>query len=285
MPTVLIIGKGPAGISAALYSARANVNTIVIGKDEGALSKASKVENYYGFENPIEGTKLVRQGIAQAKNAGVQIIDDEVVGISYDGKFTVSAKGGQYNADAVIIATGSSRATPRIKGLHELEGMGISYCATCDAFFYRGKDVAVIGNGEYAVHEAMELKPIVGSVTLLSNGKPMEAAIPDGIEVIETGIEAFEGEEVLERISFKDGSSRSFSGAFIAVGVAGSTDLARKLGAFVDGNRIVVDDNMSTSIPGLYAAGDCTGGLLQIAKAVYEGAKAGTEVVKYLRRK
>lgn len=285
MPTVVIIGKGPAGISAAIYTSRANVDTIVIGRDEGALAKASKIENYYGFEKPIEGRQLVNQGISQAKNAGAKVIDDEVVGISYDGRFTVKAKGGQYDADAVIIATGTSRTTPRIKGIHELEGMGISYCAVCDAFFYRGKNVAVLGNGEYAVHEALELKPVVGSVTLLTNGKPMEAAVPEGIEVIEKEIEAFEGEEVLEGVLFRDGTRKPFSGVFIAVGVAGSTDLARKLGAIIEGSRIAVDENMATSIPGLYAAGDCTGGLLQIAKAVYEGAKAGTEAVKYLRGK
>ena len=285
MPTVVIIGKGPAGISAALYTSRANVNTIVIGKDEGALARASKIENYYGFEKPIDGRQLVRQGIAQAINTGAQVIDDEVVGIAYDEKFVVKTKDGQYEADAVLIATGTSRTTPRIKGIRELEGIGISYCAICDAFFYRGKNVAVMGNGEYAVHEALELKPIVGSVTILTDGKPMEAEVPEGVEVVDKEIEAFEGNDVLEGVLFKDGTRIPFSGVFIAIGVAGSTDLARKVGAIIDGNRIVVDENMATSIPGLYAAGDCTGGLLQIAKAVYEGAKAGTEIVKFLRSK
>ncbi|NLM61695.1 MAG: NAD(P)/FAD-dependent oxidoreductase [Clostridiales bacterium] len=285
MPTVVIIGKGPAGISAALYTSRANVNTIVIGKDEGALARASKIENYYGFEKPIDGRQLVRQGIAQAINTGAQVIDDEVVGIAYDEKFVVKTKDGQYESDAVLIATGTSRTTPRIKGIRELEGIGISYCAICDAFFYRGKNVAVMGNGEYAVHEALELKPIVGSVTILTDGKPMEAEVPEGVEVVDKEIEAFEGNDVLEGVLFKDGTRIPFSGVFIAIGVAGSTDLARKVGAIIDGNRIVVDENMATSIPGLYAAGDCTGGLLQIAKAVYEGAKAGTEIVKFLRSK
>lgn len=283
MPTILIIGKGPAGISAALYSARANVDTIVIGRDGGALNKASKIENYYGFAEPISGEHLLSQGIAQAVNAGAKIVDDEVLGISFDGKYNVSAKGGDYSADAVIIATGTSRTTPRIKGIRELEGRGVSYCATCDAFFFRGKDVAVMGNGEYAVHEALELQPVVGSVTIVTDGKPMEAATPDGINVIEDEIESLIGDEVLESIRFKNGVEKAFGGLFIALGVAGSTDLARKLGAYIEGSRIVVDENMATTLPGLYAAGDCTGGLLQIAKAVYEGAKAGTEAVKFIR--
>ena len=140
-----------------------------------------------------------------------------------------------------------------------------------------------MGNGEYAVHEALELQPVVGSVTIVTDGKPMEAATPDGINVIEDEIESLIGDEVLESIRFKNGVEKAFGGLFIALGVAGSTDLARKLGAYIEGNRIVVDENMATTLPGLYAAGDCTGGLLQIAKAVYEGAKAGTEAVKFIR--
>lgn len=285
MSNVIIIGNGPAGISAALYTARANIQTTVIGKDIGSLAKAGMIENYYGFENPISGGTLIANGIAQAKNTGAELITDEVVGINYDGRFTVRTKNGEYGADSVIIATGSSRSAPKIKGLKEYEGMGVSYCATCDAFFYRGKDVAVLGDGEYAVHEAAELLPVARSVTILTNGKPMSAEVPEGIAVIEKGIEAFQGDDIFRGIQFKDASSHDFAGVFIAIGVAGSTDLAKKLGAMTEGNRITVDENMMTSIPGLYAAGDCTGGLLQIAKAVYEGAKAGTEAVKFIRNK
>lgn len=285
MPNVVIIGKGPAGISAALYTVRANVNTTVIGKDIGTLSKAGLIENYYGFPEPIQGKDLIENGIAQAQKAGAEIVTDEVVGISYDGSFTVNTKNKSYTADSVIIATGSSRTTPRIKGLKELEGLGVSYCATCDAFFYRGKDVAVIGNGEYAVHEAEELRQVAKSVTILSNGNKIATDVPDGFSVIEKEIEALQGDGALEGVLFKDGSSIDVAGVFIAIGVAGSTDLAKKLGAFTEGNKITVGENMETAIPGLYAAGDCTGGLLQIAKAVYEGAKAGTEVVKFVRKK
>ena len=166
-------------------------------------------------------------------NAGAKIVDDEVLGISFDGKYNVSAKGGDYSADAVIIATGTSRTTPRIKGIRELEGRGVSYCATCDAFFFRGKDVAVMGNGEYAVHEALELQPVVGSVTIVTDGKPMEAATPDGINVIEDEIESLIGDEVLEVYGSKM-ELRRHSWLIYCIGVAGSTDLARKLGAYVE---------------------------------------------------
>lgn len=285
MSNVIIIGNGPAGISTALYTTRAGINTTIIGKDYGALSKASEIENYFGFEEPISGKDLINDGIAQAKRLGTKIISDEVLGISYTDKLVVKTKEKEYTADSVVIATGSSRSTPAIEGLKEFEGHGVSYCAVCDAFFYRGKDVAVLGNGEYAVHEALELLQTSNSVTILTNGKEPSTIIPDTIKVNKNVIKAFTGINILSEVIFEDGSSQNIAGLFVAVGVAGSTDLAKKLGAYTEKNRIVIDEKMATTIPGLYAAGDCTGGLLQISKAVYEGAKAGTEVIKYLRNK
>ena len=166
-----------------------------------------------------------------------------------------------------------------------LEGHGVSYCATCDAFFYRGKDVAVLGNGEYALHEVQALLPVVKSVTLLTNGSPLTAQFPPEVTVHPEKIDAILGEERVTGVQLNSGGIVELSGVFVALGVAGSTALARKLGAEVDGNRIVVDPRtMQTTLPGLYAAGDCTGGLLQVAKAVYEGALAGTEAAKALRK-
>jgi len=285
LSNVIIIGNGPAGISTALYTTRAGINTTIIGKDYGALAKASEIENYFGFEDPISGKDLINDGIAQAKRLGTKIISDEVLGISYTDKLVVQTKEKEYTADSVVIATGSSRSTPSIEGLIEFEGHGVSYCAVCDAFFYRGKDVAVLGNGEYAVHEALELLQTSNSVTILTNGKEPSTIIPDTIKVNKNVIKAFTGINILSEVIFQDGSSQNIAGLFVAVGVAGSTDLAKKLGAYTEKNRIVIDEKMATTIPGLYAAGDCTGGLLQISKAVYEGAKAGTEVIKYLRNK
>ena len=212
-------------------------------------------------------------------------MDDEVVGISYDGHFNVHTKNKIYNSDAVILATGAQRNTPKIPGIKEFEGTGVSYCAVCDAFFYRKKRVAVLGNGDYAVHEAMELLPTTASVTLLTNGREPTVPIPDGILVDKRPVQSLKGETVLSEVRFTDGPSLPIAGLFIAEGVASSGDLARKLGAQIDENRIVVNSNMETSIPGLYAAGDCVGGLLQIAKAVSDGAIAGTQAIKFLRQK
>lgn len=284
MPDVIILGNGPAGISAAVYTTRAGLKTTVIGRDGGALLKAHKIENYYGFAEPVSGEQLIHDGLEQAARLGTEIVTDEVVGIAYDGEYAVQANKGMYRAPVVILATGSSRSTPKIEGLPQLEGHGVSYCAVCDAFFYRGKDVAVLGDGEYALHEAMELLPVVGSVTLLTDGKEPTVDIPREIKVDKRKIKLLEGDPVLSAVKFEDGDPLAVSGLFVAVGVAGSTDLARKLGAQTKGNSIAVDETMQTSIPGLYAAGDCTGGTLQVAKAVYEGMQAATNVIKFVRQ-
>ena len=283
MAKVIILGNGPAGISAALYTVRAGLDTTVLGKDGGALAKAEKIENYYGFPGGISGKALVEAGIAQAKELGVSFIEEEAVSLGFGESLFVKTTQAQYPGDCIILATGTTRAAPRIAGLRDLEGKGVSYCAVCDAFFYRGRSVAVLGDGEYARNEVEELLPVVGSVTLLTNGKPPAVSFPAGVHIIETPIEALEGENQLESARFADGSSLPLDGIFIAVGVAGSADLAKKIGAVTEGNKIAVDENMQTNIPGLYAAGDCTGGMLQIAKAVHDGAVAGTAVVKALR--
>ena len=284
MPNIVIIGSGPAGVSAALYAARAGVETTVLTKGPGALDRAELIQNYYGFAEPISGAELERRGIEGAKALGVQFVTTEAVGLTYMDKLTVETLAGDFPADAVILATGASRAAPHIPGLAGLEGHGVSYCATCDAFFYRGKDVAVLGSGEYALHEVQALLPVVKSVTLLTNGSPLTASFPPEVTVCPEKVNAILGEERVSGVELSGGKTVALSGVFVALGVAGSTALARKLGAEVDGTRILVDEHMQTTLPGLYAAGDCTGGLLQVAKAVYEGALAGTEAAKALRK-
>ena len=284
MPNIVIVGSGPAGISAALYAVRAGADTTVLTKGPGALDRAEKIENYYGFAEPVSGAELERRSIENARRLGVRFVTAETVGLTYTDQLTVETLDKDYPADAVILATGASRAVPRIPGLAGLEGHGVSYCAACDAFFYRGRDVAVLGSGEYALHEVQALLPVVHSVTLLTNGAPLTAQFPPEVRVCPQAVEAVLGETVVTGVQLSGGETLAVSGVFVALGVAGSTALARKIGAEVDGNRIVVDAGMQTTVPGLYAAGDCTGGLLQVAKAVYEGAQAATEAVKALRK-
>lgn len=280
---VVVIGSGPAGISAALYAVRAGMKTAVITKGGGSLEKAHEIENYYGFEEPVSGTELLRRGIAQAKRLGVDVIEAEVVGIEFAEKLSVCTKEQCYPADCIVLAMGASRAAPPIPKLKEYEGRGVSYCAMCDAFFYRGKQVGVIGEGEYAVHEASELANTSGGVTILTNGKEPTCAMPENFRVEKRKILRVVGEGTVSGVELEGGEILPVEGLFVAMGVAGSAEIARKIGAPVENNKIIVDANQSTGIAGVYAAGDCTGGLLQVAKAVYEGAKAGTEAVKHIK--
>ena len=278
---VIIIGAGPAGISSALYTQRAGIPTTVISKDAGTLMKAHKINNYYGFVEPIDGEVLASNGMEQAKAIGVEFVDGEVVDISYNGHYIISTASDAMQADGVVIAMGASKKSPNIDGLLRLEGSGVSYCAVCDAFFYRGKNVCVIGSSEYAKHEATELMPLANSVTVLANGEDINADFE--CDVISDKIHSIEGKDKVEKVLFENGKSIDTDGVFVAVGSAGSTEIARKMGIAVENGYIVTDENKSCGYPGLYAAGDCTGGLLQIAKAVYDGALAGTQLIKYIR--
>lgn len=285
MYDVIIIGKGPAGISASLYIKRANLNVLIIGKDEGALKKAKKVENYYGIVG--SGEDILKAGEKQAIDLGIEILTEEVVSINYNSSFIVTTtskeNNKEYEARAVIIATGINRPLPYIKGIKEFENKGISYCAICDAFFYKGKTVAVLGNGQYALHEAKYLKNVAKTVYILTNGQNNQLEITDNIQIYQNQIEEILGDDTIKAIKFKGNREIQIDGLFIANGVASSVDLAKKIGAKTESNRIIVNENMQTTIKGLYAVGDCTGGLLQVSKAVSEGAKAGTEIIKFLR--
>lgn len=285
MEDIVIIGSGPAGISAALYAVRGNLSPLVLTSGVGALEKAEKIENFYGNKDFLTGQELHENGMEQARKMGVRFQETQVLGVHEEETFVVDTNDGGIPARAVILATGARRRAPKIAGLKELEGRGVSYCAVCDAFFYRGKDVAVLGNGDFALHEADELVHLAGSVTILTNGEPLSFTREHSYPVDERKIAALEGNERLEKIRFADQDAAEADGLFVAMGTAGSSEIARQLGAqLTDRGDIVVDGKMQTNIPGIFAAGDCTGGLLQISKAVYEGTVAGIEAGQYIRK-
>lgn len=203
---------------------------------------------------------------------------------TFDG-YQVSGPSFELSAPSVILAAGASRQSLRVPGIAKFEGKGVSYCAICDAFFYRQKRVAVIGSGEYALHEAEVLAPHAAELHILTNGAETDVAFPPEMLLHKQKIAAVEGENHVERIVFEDGSLLPLDGIFLAIGTAGSVALAKKMGILLDGQNIRVDDNMATNVPGIFAAGDCTGGLLQVAKAVYDGARAGLAASKYIRGK
>lgn len=284
---ILILGAGPAGISAAVYAKRGGMDVTVVTNGTSALLKAEKIENYYGFAEPVTGKAILDSGMKNAERLGVHVERTELLSVRMNDTltgFTTETKNGKIEAKAVILAAGASRITPKIAGLTELEGHGVSYCAVCDAFFYRNKRTAVIGAGDYALHEASVLLPHADTVTLLTDGEAAPEGAPDGLEVITKKLAAVEGDEKVSGVRFEDGTVLKLDGVFVALGTAGSTSIARTMGIMLEGSSIRVDEHMATNIPGVFAAGDCTGGLLQIAKAVHEGAEAGLSAVKYLRR-
>ena len=286
MYDVIIIGAGPAGISAGLYAKRANLNVLIIYKEQAGIEKAEQIENYYGFENGITGKELYETGIRQAQNLGIDMKREEVINIQMEEKneYKIITENGTYISKTVIFATGNKKNVPKIKGIKDFEGRGVSYCAVCDGFFYRNKDISVLGNGKYAISETNELINIANSITILTDGKDEPEIRSDKVKIDTRKIREVRGDKRIEEIDFEDNTKMKTDGLFVALGVAGSAEFAKKLGIITNKDRIVVNENMETNIPGIYACGDCTGGLLQISKAVYEGAKAGLQVVRYLKK-
>ena len=197
--------------------------------------------------------------------------------------YTVKTADTTYEGVSLILSTGNKKLKPNIEGADAFEGKGVSYCAICDGFFYRKKTVAVLGNGDYALSEAADLENIVEKLYLLTDGQAAPAT--DKYEVITQKIAAIEGDGRVGAVRFADGSTLAVSGVFVAQGVAGGADFAKKLGVALNGDSIKVNDQMATNLPGVFACGNVTGGLLQVCKAVYEGAEAGLSAVKYVKSK
>lgn len=280
---IFILGKGPAGIQASIYARRSNLDPIVVGKDLGMSVKARHVENFYGFQS-ISGTELVEAGINQAKELGIEVKTDEVVSLSFHEEgFLVSTLKETYLTKSFLFASGTHRNVSRIRNIARFEGKGVSYCAVCDAFFFKDKDVAVFGDSEYAVSEVDALIDVCKKVYVFTNGKEASKNFDPRAHIITDKVKSVSGDSMLETVDLED-RSIEVSGAFVALGTASSTDLAQKIGVVVERNRIVVNENMETNIPGIYAAGDCTAGYQQIAKAVGDGCVAGMSMAQFIRR-
>jgi len=286
---VIIIGKGPAGLSCALYTARTGLKTLIIGM-ESYLTKTPIIENYFGFEK-ISGKELLGKGEAHAKKFGAEIKEEEVLSIQFDGKnFKIRTKESEYISKAVVLCTGKPIKKSGIVGEEKFVGRGVHYCANCDGPFYKGKKLVVVGSGDFAANMALELTDYTEYIVIYTNGK--EASISDKlkselegkkIKVENKRIEGIMGKEKMEKIKTAE-REENVDALFFAIGSAGSADFAKTLGIVVENNFIKTDNEMKTNFPGMFAAGDCTGGLAQISTAVGEGAIAGTSVTKFLRQ-
>ena len=273
----IIIGKGPAGISAAIYLKRYGYNPLVIGKDGGALEKAHLIENYYGIDS-ISGNDLIENGINQAKRLGIDVLTEEVIDISFFDNLTVTTKENMYQAKTIILALGASRNRYVKADKYE----GVSYCATCDGFFYRKKRLALIGNSSYMKHELEVLENITKDITVFTDGLPLEVDVNENIKVVTDKIIDIKGNEKIESI-VTESDEVFIDGAFIAKGNASGFTIAKHLGIALDNNSIVVDKDFMTNIPGIFACGDIIGGLLQVSKAVSDGAQCASGVNKFLK--
>lgn len=290
MHDIIIIGSGPAGISASLYTVRAGLSTLIIAKDRGNLAKAHKIQNYYGVEPEATGSQIIENGIDQAKQLGVDFIEDEIVGL--DGFDDIIVKGlkDEYKCRGLILAMGSPGKKLPFKNLLAFEGKGISYCAACDGFFYKDKKIALIGYNEYMAHEAAQIREISSDTTLLTNGMQLEieekdmAMIKD-LKIDDEKIDGFYGDEYLSGVEFESGRKSEYDGVFIAYGSATGADMALKTGLLTENGYITVDNKQGTNLPNIFAAGDCTGGFKQVSVAVGEGAVAGKSAIEFIRGK
>jgi thioredoxin reductase (NADPH) len=297
---VIIIGAGPAGLTAGLYNARARLDVLLLEKlaPGGQVITTDWVENYPGFPDGISGVELMDRMKTQAEKFDLKIQNDEVMKLELSEKRkVVVTSSGQMESKAIILACGASWKKLGVEGEDRLMGKGISFCATCDGPFYRDQEVAVIGGGDTAVEEAIFLTRFVKRVYLIHRRDKLRATKllqervmrEDKIEFIwDTVPLRILGESDVEGIELKHlktGNIRqkAVRGVFVFVGTIPNTELVKGLVKLDPNGFVITDDNMQTSMPGVFAAGDIRSKLFrQISTAVGEGAAASYSVEKYL---
>ena len=288
---LIVIGAGPAGLAAAIYAARSGLKSIILerGVPGGQVQMSPWIENYPGFPR-IEGIELMSR-MAEHARQYVEIREGtEVLDITQleDG-FLLKTRDGELSARGVILATGASHRTLGVPGEREYAGRGVSYCATCDGFFFRGKKVLVVGGGNTAVTDALYLQSIGCDVTLVHRRDALRAdmhlqktATEKGLSLLLSSVleKVIGNDETVTAAEVKSAVTGEISrievnGVFIAVGTVPNAKLAKSLGVETDeGNFVIVGQDHRTNIPFVYAAGDLSGGILQVVAAVHGGAVA-----------
>ena len=286
---VIIIGGGPAGLSAGIYAKRAGLECIVLekGVPGGQVLTSPNIENYPGFAE-ISGIKLM-ETMADHARRYVDIKEgEEVLRVRGGEKFEIMTTSAKYTSRAIVLTTGSTHRKLEVKGEEGMTGRGVSYCATCDGFFYKGRDVIVVGGGNTALTDALYLNSIGCKVALVHRRDAFRAdrhlqdtITKHGIEVFwDTVIDEIVGEQEVTGVrlrNLKNGTThvKKTNGVFVAVGELPSSQLAAELGLDMDaGGFVNVDKSFRTNVPMVYAAGDVTGGIRQIVAAVHGGAAA-----------
>lgn len=295
---VIIIGGGPAGLTAGIYAARANLSTLILDKSKtaGALAYASLIENYPGTEKPLTGKELLERIRNQAISFGAEYREEQVVGVDLFSEVKeVITMRGSYKGKTVIVATGSMGRKPTIKGEGELLGRGVSYCAVCDAPFFRGKTVAVLGDSEEAAKEALYLTEFVELCYLVTSSSNLKVdqnhPVFNSSKIrILTGytINEIVGTEFVTGLKIsKDGVEETLNLSGVFVFIQGSQPITDFLGEALKVDErgfIVVDNFMATSIQGVFAAGDVASPFMrQVVIACAQGAVAALSAEKYIR--
>lgn len=292
MYDVIIIGSGPAGMTAAIYAMRAGLKALVIEKNPmsgGQMATTYEVDNYPGMPG-IDGMELAMKMREHAQKLGAEFVTEEVTGLVLGGKVReVQTTGQVYHAKSVLIATGASHALLGAPGEKELTGMGVSYCATCDGAFFRNKTVAVVGGGDVAVEDALFLAAICEKVYLIHRRDELRAAHilsnrakqSDKIEILwDTVVKEIRGEGrvgsvLLEHVKSKEEQELTVQGIFVAVGIRPQTEVFRECVETDEAGYVVAGEDGRTNIPGIYVAGDARAKKLrQIVTAVADGANA-----------
>ncbi len=297
MYDLIILGAGPAGLTAGIYAARGGLNAVIVESKAvgGQAALTAEIENYPGFAS-VSGYELVSLMQAQCEALGVSFVFDAPVALALEGdvKRVETAYSGTLEARAVILATGALPRTLGIERESELLGGGVSYCATCDGAFFRGKPVAVVGGGNTAVEDALYLEKFASEVYLIHRRDALraDAILADrvknsGVHIVwDSVVTALEGDKKLQSVTLKnvksgDTSSLAVNGLFVAVGQKPATE--GLTGVELDGGYIVTDSEMRTSLPGVFAAGDVRKKTLrQVVTAAADGAVAAESAIKFL---
>jgi thioredoxin reductase (NADPH) len=300
MVDVVVIGSGPAGLSAALYAARANLETRVVAGPQvgGQVSLTWEIDNYLGFPETLSGAELTDRMVRHVEKFGAEVLFDEVVDVDLGGPpFTVKLYGGDLQARAVVVAAGAAAKQLQVPGEQELIGRGVSYCATCDGAFFKGHDVVVVGGGDSALEEALFLTRFANSVRIIHRrdafraGPQLQERVAANAKigyVWNTVVDAIHGNGKVDRLAVRDvrtgtAATLEATGVFIFIGHTPNSALFHGQLAMDNHGYLQLDERMMTSVPGVFACGEIADPIWrQVASSVGQGAQAGMAVQAYL---
>ena len=292
---VAIIGCGPAGLQAAIHAASKKARVVVFGKPRKSSLYKAHVANYCCYEEPISGKEILEAGRKQAESFDAEFVEEDIIETKNENNLfsLVTESGASLTSRTLVLCMGVSRKKLGVRGEKRLVGRGVSYCVDCDANFFKGMDVAVVGNESAAVTGALTLLSYASTVQLICRKLMVIDTLYDRlresqVKVVEdTWVKEVIGTDEVEGVLLKNGDTLNVKGVFVELGAKGALELAANLGVVFDAetfSSVETNKKQETNMPGLYAAGDIVGQPWQIAKAVGEGCVAGIEAAEYAKK-